>query len=161
MWYFPLLKPYVDHVPVSADLSDLEEKIRWCRENDEKCKQIGLNAMAFYEKYVARSALLDYVEMACKNIASRYVAPPDWWSPPPPVEAPPKLRKPEVPCYEDKQSGQSRFCVRCQKDANEEARQLEEEKQKSAEEKKDGKTSRANIRKRMLQQAKAKRQKTG
>ena len=24
MWYFPLLKPYVDHVPVKADLSDLE-----------------------------------------------------------------------------------------------------------------------------------------
>jgi hypothetical protein len=160
MWYFPLLKPYVDHVPVKADLSDLEEKIRWCRENDEKCKQIGLNAMAFYEKYVARSALLDYVEMACKNIASRYVAPPDWWSPPPPVEAPPKLRKPDVPCYEDKQSGQSRFCVRCQKDADEEARQLEEEKQKSAEDKKDVKTNKANIRKRMLKKASVKRQKT-
>lgn len=27
MWYFPLLRPYVDHVPVKADLSDLEEKI--------------------------------------------------------------------------------------------------------------------------------------
>lgn len=161
MWYFPLLKPYVDHVPVKADLSDLEEKIRWCRENDEKCKQIGLNAMAFYEKYVARSALLDYVEMACRSIASRYVAPPDWWSRPPPVEAPPKLRKPDVPCYENMHSGQSRFCVRCQKDANEEARELEAEKEKSAEEKKDVKTNKANIRKRMLKKAKAKRQKTG
>lgn len=159
MWYFPLLKPYVDHVPVKADLSDLEEKIRWCRENDDKCKQIGLNAMSFYEKYVARSALLDYIEMVCKNIARRYVAPPDWWSPPPPVEIPPQLRKPDVPCYEDKQSGQSRFCVRCQKDADEEARQLEEEKQKSAEEKKDVKTHKAKIRKRMLERAK-KRPKT-
>ncbi|CAN0434369.1 unnamed protein product [Scytosiphon promiscuus] len=28
MWYFPLLEPWVDHVPVKADLSDLEEKIR-------------------------------------------------------------------------------------------------------------------------------------
>lgn len=28
MWYFPLLQPWVDHVPVKADLSDLEEKIR-------------------------------------------------------------------------------------------------------------------------------------
>ena len=25
MWYFPLLQPYVDHVPVKADLSDLEQ----------------------------------------------------------------------------------------------------------------------------------------
>ena len=36
MWYFDLLQPYVDHVPVKADLSDLEEKIRWCRDNDDK-----------------------------------------------------------------------------------------------------------------------------
>ena len=54
MWYFPLLQPYVDHVPVKADLSDLEEKIRWCRQNDDKCRQIGENAKIFYEKYVAR-----------------------------------------------------------------------------------------------------------
>ena len=54
MWYFPLLQPYVDHVPVQADLSDLDEKIRWCRENDEKCRQIGENAKIFYEKYVSR-----------------------------------------------------------------------------------------------------------
>ena len=28
MWYFPMLIPFRDHVPVKADLSDLEEKIR-------------------------------------------------------------------------------------------------------------------------------------
>lgn len=54
MWYFPLLQPYVDHVPVKADLSDLEEKIRWCRLNDDKCRQIGENANIFHGKYVAR-----------------------------------------------------------------------------------------------------------
>ena len=54
MWYFPLLQPFVDHVPVKADLSDLEEKIRWCRENDDKCRQIGENAKILYEKYVPR-----------------------------------------------------------------------------------------------------------
>lgn len=54
MWYFPLLQPYVDHVPVKADLSDLEEKIRWCRQNDDKCREIAKNALDFYEKYVAR-----------------------------------------------------------------------------------------------------------
>lgn len=54
MWYFPLLQPYVDHVPVKADLSDLEEKIRWCRQNDDKCRQIGENAKIFYETYVSR-----------------------------------------------------------------------------------------------------------
>ena len=39
MWYFDLLEPYVDHVPVKADLSDLEDQIRWCRKNDDKVRE--------------------------------------------------------------------------------------------------------------------------
>ncbi len=58
MWYFPLLQPYVDHVPVQADLSDLDEKIRWCRENDEKCCQIGRMPKSF-TKNKFQGALLD------------------------------------------------------------------------------------------------------
>ena len=72
MWYFPLLQPYVDHIPVKADLSDLEEQIRWCRANDDKCREIAQKAKAFYEKYVARDALLDYVQMVCRNISKRH-----------------------------------------------------------------------------------------
>ena len=29
MWYFPLLVPFRDHVPVKSDLSDLQEKIAY------------------------------------------------------------------------------------------------------------------------------------
>lgn len=125
MWYFPLLKPYHDHVPVKADLSDLEEKIAWCRAHDDECREIGENAKKFYEKYVGRSALLDYVEVVCKNIAKRHVNPPTWWAPPPDEESPPILRKPDVPCYEDRQSGQSRMCTRCQDEQDAEIRELE------------------------------------
>jgi hypothetical protein len=93
MWYFPLLKPYHDHVPVKDDLSDLEDQIRWCRANDEKCKEIGENARKFYDKYVAKDALLDYVQMVCRSIAKRYAQPPAWWEAAPPAQPPPKLRK--------------------------------------------------------------------
>lgn len=154
MWYFPLLQPYVDHVPVKADLSDLEDQIRWCRENDDKCRQIGENAKAFYEKYVARSALLDYVEMVCKQINKRYVKPPDWWSPPPKEEAPPVLRKPDRPCHEDRQSGASRLCVRCQEEADTEARELAEEEARKAAEKSKQKMNKTALRARMRKRAK-------
>ena len=121
--------------------------------------------MAFYEKYVGRSALLDYVEMVCKNISQRYVEPPDWWSPPPPEQDPPQLRKPDVLCYEDRESGTSRYCVRCQQDADEETRQLEEDKKNAAKEKKTAKKTREQLRARMKAQAKkpppAKKQRTG
>ena len=126
MWYFPLLKPYHDHIPVKPDLSDLEEKIQWCREHDDECRQIGENAKAFFEKYVSRSALLDYVEMVCKQIAVRHIDPPGWWEPPPKEQEPPQLRKPEAPCYEDKRDPEkSRLCTRCQEDADAELKELQ------------------------------------
>jgi len=158
MWYFPLLKPYHDHVPVKADLSDLEEKIKWCREHDDECRQIGENAKIFYDKYVGREALLDYVEMVCKNVAKRFVEPPSWWTPPPAEQPPPQLRKPDVPCYEDRQSGQSRLCTRCQqsKDAEEEELRKEEEKRAKTQGNKESK--RKLLRDRMKKNA-AKKQK--
>jgi hypothetical protein len=153
MWYFPLLKPYHDHVPVKADLSDLEEKIRWCRENDDKCKEIGQNALKFYEKYVARDALLDYVQMVCRNIGKNHIDPPSWWEPPPPEISPPKLRKPDTPCYDDKQSGRSSLCVRCQEEKDEEDRLAAEEKAKEAAGKIDKKLGKAKLRDRMKKRA--------
>merc|ERR1712071_185209 len=144
-----------DHVPVKADLSDLEEKIRWCRQNDDKCREIGENAKLFYEKYVAREPCLDYVEMVCKQIAKRYVTPPDWWHTPPPERDPPKLRKPDTLCYEDKQSRKNRMCVRCQKSADDEERILEEQKARSEADKKDVKGRKQKLRQRVLARARA------
>ena len=153
MWYFPLLKPYVDHVPVKADLSDLEEKIRWCRENDEKCRIIGENAKKFYDRYVGRDALLDYVEMCCKQISKRYIKPPGWWSEPPSEELPPKLRKPDVPCYQGRDSKKSRFCTRCQDAKDKEERELQEAEARAAHEKKDVKKRKTILRDRMRRKA--------
>ena len=155
MWYFPLLKPYHDHIPVKADLSDLEEKIQWCREHDAECKQIGINAMKFYEKYVARTALLDYVEMVCKQIAVRYVDPPAWWSPPTREQEPPKFRKPDVLCYEDRRNPRmSRLCTRCQEDEEAERRELEDQQNQQAAQNESRAEKRARLKMRMRKKAK-------
>ncbi len=42
-WYYNSLKPWVNYVPVKTDLSDLIEKISWCRQNDDKAREIGAN----------------------------------------------------------------------------------------------------------------------
>ena len=155
MWYFPLLKPFVDHVPVKADLSDLEEKIRWCRENDEKCRIIGDNAKKFYEKYVSRNALIDYVEMVCKQIAKRFVKPPDWCVDDPPRRRdPPMLRKPDVPCYQDRETKKSQFCVRCRHGQEEEERIEEKLRAEEALKKKKQKMTKSQLRQRMKKKAK-------
>jgi len=155
MWYFPLLKPYVDHVPVKSDLSDLEEKIKWCREHDDECRKIGENAKAFYEKYVSRDALLDYVEMCCNQMARREVQPPSWYDTPPAEQPPPKLRKPDIFCYEDRQTGTSRYCARCQTDIDRELHELQQAQQAKASEKVDKVTKKRKHRERMKEKAAA------
>lgn len=154
MWYFPLLQPYVDHVPVKSDLSDLEEKIRWCRENDDKCREIASNCIKLYEKYVARSALLDYVEIVTKHIAKRQIEPPKWWTAPPPERPPPKLNKPDSKCYEDRSTGHSRFCSRCQEEVTAEQRELEATQAKAAGDKKDKAKRKRTLREIMRKRAK-------
>jgi Glycosyl transferase family 90 len=154
MWYFPVLKPYYDHIPVKADLSDLAEKIKWCREHDDECRQIAENCKKMYDKYVARGPLLDYVEMCFRHIAKRHVNPPDWWKPAPPEGAPPKLQKPECPCYEDKKSGESRLCARCQDDYDAEMVEMEKTQKAIADEHSDKRSRKQKLRERMKKKMK-------
>lgn len=70
MWYFKHLKPYVHYVPVKADLSDLQDKINWCVENDNLCKIIVLNAEIFYKTYLSKEYILHYWSECLNSISS-------------------------------------------------------------------------------------------
>lgn len=62
LWYRPMLKPMVHYVPVKADLSDLLEKIKWCKKNDIICKKIAKNARKFAKNYLTKEGILDYLQ---------------------------------------------------------------------------------------------------
>ena len=62
IWYMRYLKPGVHYIPVKSDLSDLYEKIRWCRQNDKECEKISKNAKEFYDKYLTKNGILDYLQ---------------------------------------------------------------------------------------------------
>lgn len=68
MWFRKHLVAYEHYVPIKADCSDLFEKIRWCRQNDDKCKKIADNARAFYQKYLTKDGVLDYLQLLFNNI---------------------------------------------------------------------------------------------
>jgi len=82
MWYFPLLRPYDirapvpdpagDHIPVAADLSDLDEVITWCRANDAACERISTNSKALFARLVAMPGQLDYMQLVLVEIARRF-----------------------------------------------------------------------------------------
>ena len=42
-----MLIPWVHYVPIKTDLSDLCEKIRWVKDNDDKARVIAENAHEF------------------------------------------------------------------------------------------------------------------
>jgi hypothetical protein len=56
-WYYDELKEWEHYVPINNDFSDLNEKIEWCKLNDDKCKQIAKNA----KKFVIEKLNLEYV----------------------------------------------------------------------------------------------------
>ena len=57
-----MLVEYVHYIPIKEDLSNLLEKIKWCRENDSKCKEIARNARDFYDQYLNKNSILDYLQ---------------------------------------------------------------------------------------------------
>ena len=68
MWYKNLLKPYVHYVPVKKDLSDIIEKVKWCKANDKKCEEIAKNAKKFYEEYLSKEDIFDYLKGLIVNL---------------------------------------------------------------------------------------------
>jgi hypothetical protein len=46
-WYYDELKEYEHYIPVENDLSNLNEQIQWCIDNNEKCEEITKNAKKF------------------------------------------------------------------------------------------------------------------
>lgn len=68
IWFMNLLEENVHYVSVNSDLSDLFEKVKWCRENDEECKKISENARSFYNRYLCKEGILDYIQLVLFNI---------------------------------------------------------------------------------------------
>jgi len=62
LWYSNLLVEYVHYVPIKEDLSDLISQVKWCRKNDDKCKQIVANAREFFNYYLQKDGVLDYMQ---------------------------------------------------------------------------------------------------
>ena len=63
IWFMNLLKENVHYVSVKSDLSDLFEKVKWCREHDNECKKISENAKSFYDRYLSKEGIFDYIQL--------------------------------------------------------------------------------------------------
>lgn len=75
VWFRKYLIEYVHYIPIKEDLSDILEKIKWCKENDDKCKEIAINSLNFYKTYLTKKGILDFTQLLffnIKNISGTY-----------------------------------------------------------------------------------------
>lgn len=62
VWYRDMLIPYTHYIPIDANLTDLCDKIKWCRKNDKECENIAKNARLFFNKYLQKDGILDHFQ---------------------------------------------------------------------------------------------------
>ncbi len=60
-WYYDRLTPWRHYVPVNADLTDLIEKIAWCRGHDAQCAAIAANGQALARAMTVTTETADAV----------------------------------------------------------------------------------------------------
>lgn len=61
LWFQDKLVENVHYIKVKTDLSDLKEKIMWCRNNDSECKKIAENGLKFYNEMFTEGSMYDYI----------------------------------------------------------------------------------------------------
>lgn len=67
LWFQDKLVENKHYIRIKSDLSDLKEKIYWCKKHDDECKQIALNALKFYNETFTENNMYDYmIEMINK-----------------------------------------------------------------------------------------------
>ena len=61
-WVDHMLQHKVHYIPVKADLSDLLDVIRWCKKNDDKCREIAKNGMEFARSILSKKNIQSYLQ---------------------------------------------------------------------------------------------------
>ena len=68
-WFHPMMKPFIHYIPVKKDLSDLADKILWCKLNDKKCYKITQNAKELFLKINNKEYILNYMNSILYRIS--------------------------------------------------------------------------------------------
>jgi hypothetical protein len=71
LWFQKFLVEGVHYVGVKSDLSDLVEKIKWLQHHDDEACKIATHGKAFFNKYLQKKGILDYMKNTLIKISTR------------------------------------------------------------------------------------------
>lgn len=60
-WTDHMIKAKVHYIPVKEDLSDLLDVIKWCKKNDERCREIANNGLVFARSVLNKKFIQSYL----------------------------------------------------------------------------------------------------
>jgi hypothetical protein len=60
-WFYSSLEAFVHYIPIKEDLSDLFEKLEWCKKNDELVEKISKKATDLIKKNLMPQHVLDHL----------------------------------------------------------------------------------------------------
>lgn len=72
-WAEPYLKPNVHYIPIAKDLSNLMDKIRWCKTHDKECKRIAENGLKLARAILTPEFIENYFHMIFSQFADQSV----------------------------------------------------------------------------------------
>ena len=61
-WFDHLIEPNVHYILIDADLSNLEERLQWCIQNDKKCETIAKNSLEFSTTILDETIIKKYFQ---------------------------------------------------------------------------------------------------
>ncbi len=68
-WFYDSLEPWVHFIPIEANLSDMAEKVSWCRDHDQECQEIAAKGRAFANSLSYNSEVESAVQRINKAFA--------------------------------------------------------------------------------------------
>jgi len=70
-WTDHMIKAKVHYIPVKEDLSDLLDVIKWCKKNDERCKEIANNGFVFARSVLNKQFIQSYLSQILWSLCSK------------------------------------------------------------------------------------------
>jgi hypothetical protein len=68
-WVDHMIKAKVHYIPVKEDLSDLLDVIKWCKRNDERCREIANNGLVFARSVLNKKFIQSYLSEIMWSLA--------------------------------------------------------------------------------------------
>jgi hypothetical protein len=71
--FYDDIQPWVHYIPLNEDLSNLEERVNWAKENPDECASISKRATQFAQKMMTSDGLIEHTKKTFVEPLRRYI----------------------------------------------------------------------------------------